>query len=510
MTSITKKTLTFATLLLMTSGGTWAGTNNLRLGDRAFDQNKKSRLTGGMDDDQSKTQKPFLDKDLDDGYVSRDEFTPPPPVSKIKTLQDFEPNTGPLTPTRIAPPPPSQDAQEKAAAAKKKEAALQEAAKKKEAALQEAARKKAEADIKAAQEKNVAKRETALKKADASAEEDVKKELDYFIKGPSLFERIKENLGFRKKKLLYPSIISGMYKSLTEYLMTHSTIKQQEIFQLLLPQINHLSGRAKNALEKIIDTDTRAITSKWVYEGNKNFTPKNAAVYAVRLSLSQGLRLKNQRQFYNPYMEHFKKILFEGEGHKNFRKHLINELKKQIQKNDTLRQYFLDIHPELKPQTSTDRQNLETFNDIMCNAGTKIFVGFSPKQNKPSKKQQWAEALLQSKDYKPTVAQRIFRQLTPLENILIQSMVDLAKNGSISNLNDQILWLSGLKGDKIDSLKGDKIDSLKNDKIDNILGHLYKKIHAHNKGKILSQISPDAKKALDDVPDVKKGMQSKS
>jgi hypothetical protein len=285
--------------------------------------------------------------------------------------------------------------------------------------------------------------------------------------------------------------------------MENKTITEKGMTELLFPKIENLNAYEQEAWKKIIETDARAITSKWVYEGNKNFTPKNAAVYAVRLSLLKDIVLDiDQEKFNNPYMENFKKILFQGHGHKNFRKHLINELKKQIQKNDTLWQYFLDIHPELKPETSKDRQNLETFNDIMCNAGTKIFVGFSPKQNKPSKKQQWAEALLQSETYKPTMIQPIFRRLTPLENILIQSMVDLAKNDSISKLNDRILWLSGLKGDKIDSLK--------NDKIDNILGNLYKKIHAYNKGQVLSKISTNAREALDNVPDVKKGMKSKS
>ena len=478
MTIMTKKTLTLATLMLMTSGGTWAGTSELRVGNRAIYQNNPSKLTRGM-------------TDLDDGYFSGDEST-----DSTRFPQDFAPKNRQLQPTRKAPSPPAlQAARETDAleeAAKKKEASKIKAAQEK-AALEEAAKKKE------AQEKADAKKEALLKK---TSEQKVKKELDHFIQGPGFFEKITQRI-WKKKDSQNQILASDIYEVFTDYLMENKTITEKGMTELLFPKIENLNAYEQEAWKKIIETDARAITSKWVYEGNKNFTPKNAAVYAVRLSLLKDIVLDiDQEKFNNPYMENFKKILFQGHGHKNFRKHLINELKKQIQKNDTLWQYFLDIHPELKPETSKDRQNLETFNDIMCNAGTKIFVGFSPKQNKPSKKQQWAEALLQSETYKPTMIQRIFRRLTPLENILIQSMVDLAKNDSISKLNDRILWLSGLKGDKIDSLK--------NDKIDNILGNLYKKIHAYNKGQVLSKISTNAREALDNVPDVKKGMKSKS
>ncbi len=181
MTIMTKKTLTLATLMLMTSGGTWAGTSELRVGNRAIYQNNPSKLTRGM-------------TDLDDGYFSGDEST-----DSTRFPQDFAPKNRQLQPTRKAPSPPAlQAARETDAleeAARKKANADIKAAQEK-AALEEAAKKKEASEKKEAQEKAAAKKEALLKK---TSEQKVKKELDHFIQGPGFFEKITQRIWKKKR-----------------------------------------------------------------------------------------------------------------------------------------------------------------------------------------------------------------------------------------------------------------------------------------------------------------------
>ena len=526
MTNITKKTLTLASLLLMTSGGVWGYPPSYISVQKIIQNNRKSSTDPAIDSQYDKLN--FTYPRAPERFVSFDAQSqthqkrrvgktesqrpskppPPPPSGTHQNSPIYEETKNPdaqfqtdqnshiyeeiknpdaqsqthqkrrvgktesQRPSKPPPPPPSPEL-----IAKRKEAQEKAAAKKKEAALQEGARKKADADIKAA-----AKKEALLKK---TSEQKVKKELDHFIQGPGFFEKIKQKI-WAKKDSQTQILVSDIYKDFTDYLMKNQTITQKGMTALLFPKIENLNAYDKEAWKKIIETDARAITSKWVYEGNKNFTPRNAAVFAVK----QAINNPNAKNY-----EDFQNVLFKGQGHKKFRKNLIIELKKQAPKKDIVWKDLLDIAPTFKPKNSTGKENLKTFTEIMCSGGAKIFKGFAIQEGQhKSKKQQWAEALLQSETYKPTMIQRIFRRLTPLENILIQSTFALAKNGSIGNLNDRILWLSRLAGDKKD----------------NILGQVYQKIHAHNKGKILSEISLDARAALDDVPDVKKGMKSKS
>lgn len=311
------------------------------------------------------------------------------------------------------------------------------------------------------------------------AQKKAHKALRFVIDRPGFVEKVK---GFLENKTTPENkeLAKTMYQKFTDYLIENPKIKEKDIINLFDDDLLKLNVTEQTAWSNIIHKDARAITSKWVYEGNKNFTPRNAAVFAV----NQLINTKNLNNFQN--------VLFEGQGHKKFKKHLIIQLKKQAPKQDIVWKSLLDIAPTFDPQNnSTETENLKTFTEIMCSGGAKIFKGFVIHEGQhKSKKQQWAEALLQRKDYKPTVAQRIFRQLTPLENILIQSMVNLAKEKHWENLNQRIVWLGALAGDKPE----------------NILGQVYQKINRE----ALLEISEDARTVFSQTPDAKKGIKQKA